>query len=90
MAPFMLLPTMCVEFVIAVESLPTKATLRMPFESTLIDRTRIVIAKLLMPPQLLLCEKLVLVCEDFFIPCAQITHGLLMLASNMTMKIGPA
>jgi hypothetical protein len=50
MATFVLFSTMRVKFVVAIEALSTEATFGMTFESTLIDRTGIIIAKLFMPP----------------------------------------
>jgi hypothetical protein len=50
MAALVLVATMCVQFIIAIESFSTEATFRMTVESTLIDCSRIVVAKLLMLP----------------------------------------
>jgi hypothetical protein len=61
---------MRVQFVIAVESLTAKSTFRMALEARLIYGARIVIAKFLMFPQLVLREKLVLVSEDLFVASA--------------------
>ena len=68
MASLMSLSTVCVELVIAVEPLSAEPALRVPFESRLIDRTRIVISVLLMSPQLPEREQLVFMCEDLLVP----------------------
>lgn len=49
-------PAMCIELVIAVEALSAKPTLRMAFKSTLVNRSRVVVAELLMFVQLSRCE----------------------------------
>ena len=86
----MLVPTMCIELVVTVEPLPTKAAFRVTFEAALIHGSRIVISKLLMLAELLLGEKLMLMSEHFLVPGAKITHDLLMNLFNMTVKIRPS
>jgi hypothetical protein len=60
------------------------------FETTLIDGARVIIAELLVLAQFLLCEELMLVRKDFFVPCAQITHHLLMHTPHMAMQVRPS
>ena len=90
MASLMSIATMCIEFVISVESLPAESALGMTFKPTLIHSSRNVVAILLMLPQLLLREYLVLVDKHLFVSSAQIAHHLVMYALHMTMEIRPA
>lgn len=73
MATLMLISTVGVELIIAVETLAAKATLWVPFETALINGTGLVITILLVPPQLCMSEQSVLVCEDLLVPCTEIT-----------------
>jgi hypothetical protein len=50
MASLVLVSTVSVELVVAVESLPTESTLGVALEAALIDRTRFMIAMLLVFP----------------------------------------
>lgn len=90
MAFFVIVPTMRVEFVVAVESGPTESTIWMTPESTLVHRPWIIIAEPFMFPEFLHGEKVVFVGKDLFIPCAQITHDLMMDSLDMPMKIRPS
>jgi hypothetical protein len=47
MAPFMLVSTVGIQFIVAVKTLPTEAALRMALEAALVHSTRVVIAELL-------------------------------------------
>jgi hypothetical protein len=69
---FVLVSTMCIQFVVSIEALSTKPAFRVSLETALVDRTGIVITKLLMLLQVGPCEKLVFVGEDFLISCAEI------------------
>ena len=69
-APLVLVSAMCVQLVIAVESLPTKPALRMAPEAALVDGPRIVVSKLLMLFEFTKSEEFVLMCEDLLISCA--------------------
>jgi hypothetical protein len=73
MAPFVLVATVCIQLVVSVEALTTEAAFGVPFEAALIDRTGVIVAELLMLPELRVCEKLVFVGEDFLVPCTEIT-----------------
>jgi hypothetical protein len=90
MTSLMVVSAMCVQLIITVETLPAEATLRMPLETTLIDRAGIVVSKLLVLAQILLCKELMLVCKDLLVPGAQVTHNLLMNTSHMSMQVGPS
>ena len=46
----MLVPAVGVKFIISVETLSAEATFRMTLEPTLIDRSWIIVAELLVPP----------------------------------------
>lgn len=72
----MFVPTMDVQFVVSIESLPTETAFRMSLEPALVDSARVIISKLLMLAQLLWGEKLMLMGEDFLISCAQIAQDL--------------
>jgi hypothetical protein len=78
-----LVPTMRVKLVVSVKSLATEATFRVSLEAALIDRSGVIVAKLLMLPQLGIGEQLVLVGEDFLVSGAEITR-MYQLASNDT------
>lgn len=90
MTSFMFLPTMDVEFIIAIETLSTKATFRVPLESALIDSSRVVVAELFMFSQLGYCEQLMLVGKDLLVPGTQVAHSLVMSTFDMTVEIRPA
>jgi hypothetical protein len=72
-ASFVLISTVSVEFVIAIESLPTESTLWVALEAALVDSTRFVIAMLLVFPQIGHCEEGVLVSEHLFVACTKVT-----------------
>lgn len=74
-AAFVLVSAVCVQLVVAVKSLSTKATFWVPLESTLVDGAWVIIAKLLVLPQLGECEELVFVSKDFFVSCAEVAAG---------------
>lgn len=78
MALFMLISAMGVQLIIAVESLPAKATLRMALETALIHGSRVVIAIFFMLAKFRYCEQLMFMGEDFLVPRAQITHNFVM------------
>lgn len=76
MASLMLVPAVCVELVVAVESLPTEAALGMALEAALVDGSRVVVAKFFVLVQLGWREQLMLVREDLFIPSAEVAGGM--------------
>jgi len=65
------LSTVVVEFIAAVEPLPTEPTLWMPLEATLISGAWHIIALSLMLLQLLMSEEGMLMCKNFLIPSTQ-------------------
>lgn len=81
---------MCIELVIAIESLSTESTFWMTLETALIDSPGVIVPKLFMLSEFLLCEKLVLVGKDLLIPGAEIAHDLVMDIPNMPMQVRPA
>lgn len=90
MASLVLLSAVRVELVVAIESPPTEAALRMALEPALIDRAGVIVTELLVFPQLILREELMLVREDLLVPRAQVAHYPLMRAPNMAMQVRPA
>ena len=90
MASFVLVSAMSIELVIAIKSRPTETTFRMTLEAALIYRTRIVVSKTLMFPQLLRCEQLMLMREDLLVPRAEVTHDFVMDIFDMVMEMWPA
>lgn len=105
MASFVLVAAMCVELIITVEPLPAETTFWMSFETALVYRTWVVVAKLFMLAQFSWRKEFMLVSEDFLIPRAQITkwlarhpyklqracspHDLLVDALDVSMQIRP-
>lgn len=90
-ASFVLVSTMSVQLVIAIESLPTETTLGVALEAALVDGTRFVVTMLLVFSQLSHCEESVLVSEHLFVPCtkvaimshrAQVSHLVLIIVFN--------
>jgi hypothetical protein len=61
---------MCIQLIVTVEVPFAKATKRMTPEATLIDGSWFVIASLLMPFQLFLCEQFMFMSKDFLVPRA--------------------
>lgn len=76
------------QFVVSVESLFAKFAIWMSLEPSLL-RSAICFCPLVLP-QLLRGEELVLVRKDFLVPCAQVTHDLLMFRPNVAVEIRPA
>jgi hypothetical protein len=56
MAAFMLLTAMGVQLVVTIEALSAETTLRMPFETALVDGTGLVITILFVLSQLRVCK----------------------------------
>lgn len=56
MAAFVLVPAMRVEFVVSVEALPAETAFGVPLEAALIDGAGVVVAELLVLPELFLGE----------------------------------
>jgi hypothetical protein len=71
-AAFMLVPAVCVQFVVSIEAFSAESTLWVSLESTLIDRARVVVPELLMLAQFRECEKFVFVRKDFFVSRAKV------------------
>lgn len=74
MATLVLLSTMCVQLVVAVEALATEAALRVALETTLINSARVVVAELLVLSKLGKGEELVFVGENLLIPRTQVAR----------------
>ena len=72
MAAFVLVATVRVQLIVAVEALSTEAAFWMTLEAALIDGTRVVVAELLVPAKLVGGEELVLVSEDLFVAGAEV------------------
>lgn len=86
----MLVSTMHVEFIIAVEALTAEAAFGMTFESTLVYSSRIIVAKLFVFLQLGYGKQLMLVGEDFLIPGTEIAHDLVVGSLDVAMEVRPA
>jgi hypothetical protein len=85
-----LLSAVGVEFVVAVEALLAEAAQRMAPEAALVGGAGLVVALFLVPPQLFLCEKLMLVGKDLLISRTQVAHNLLVYGAYMAMEVWPA
>jgi hypothetical protein len=66
-ATFVLVSAMGVEFVVSIEALSAEAALWVSLETALIDSAGVIVAKLLVFPQLRICEQFVFMGEDFLI-----------------------
>ena len=71
-ATFVFVPAMCIKLIVSIEAFPAEATFRMTLEPALVDRTGVVVAKLLMFPKLREREELMFVSENFLISCTKI------------------
>jgi len=90
MTPLMLIPTMCIELVIAVETLSTEATLGMTLESTLIDGARVIVTEFLVLAKFADSEELMLMGEDLLVPRTEVAQNLVVHALDMAMQVWPA
>lgn len=90
MAPLMLIPTMRIELVVAVEALSTEATLGMTLESALIDRPRIIVTELFVLAKFTDSEELMLMGENLLVSRTKVAHDLVVHALDMSMQIWPA
>lgn len=70
--PLVLVSAVGVELVVSVEALSAETTLGMSLEPALVNGARVVVAKLLVLPQICRREELVLVREDLFVACAEV------------------
>lgn len=73
MATLVLISTVCVEFIIAVETLAAEAAFWVSFETALVNGTWLIVAVLLVLSQLCMGEQSVLVGEDLLVSCTEIT-----------------
>ena len=71
-AAFVLVTTMRVQLVVAIETFSTKATFRVSLEPTLVNGAWVVVTEFLVLSQLRKCEEIVFVSKDFFISCTKI------------------
>ncbi len=90
MTSLMLIPAMSVKLIVTVESLPTKATFRMTFETALVNGSWIIVAELLMLAKLLLSEEFMLVGEYLLVPSAEVAHYLVVYTFDMAVQVWPA
>lgn len=67
MAFFMLVSAVGEQLVVAVESLPAKATFRMSLESALVNSAGVVVAKLFVPAQILRSIKIMFMRKNFLV-----------------------
>lgn len=86
----MIVPAVRIQLIIAVKSLFTESTLRMTLETALIHSSRIIVTISLMIAELCHCEELMLMCENFLVSCAQITHNSAMDSLDMAVKVRPS
>lgn len=77
--------TMCVELVVTIEALSAETALGVALETGLVYCTGVVVAVLLMLAKLGRGKKLMLVGEDLLVAGAQIAHGLVMDALDVSM-----
>jgi hypothetical protein len=63
----------CVQFIVSVKALSAKSTLWVSLEAALVNRTWVIVAKLLVFLQFRVCKELVFVREDLLIPRTKIT-----------------
>ena len=90
MTLLMLVSAVGVQLVSAVEPLSTETTLRMSFEATLVNSTRIIITEFFMLSKLLYGKQIMLVCKDLFVPRAEITEYFVMHVFNVSMQVRPS
>lgn len=90
MTSLVLVPTMRIELIVAVEAQSTEAALWMPLEPALIDSPWIIVSEFLVFPELTDREEFVLMGEDLLIPGTEVTHDLVVNALDMSMQIWPA
>lgn len=88
--PLVLHATMLVQLIVIVEALPAESTQRMTLEARLIRRAGLVVAASHVFLEFLVREELVLVCEDSFVPRAQVAHALLVGTLDVSVQIRPA
>ena len=69
-AAFVLITAVGVELIVTVESLTTETTLGVTSETTLVNGSRFVVARLLVLAQLRCSKELMLVCKDLFVASA--------------------
>jgi len=89
-ALFMLFSAMNKEFIVTVESLSAETALWMPLKACGVCLSRLCVTELLMPAQLLFVEQGVLMCENLFVPGAEVAHLLVMQGSDVSVQVRPA
>jgi hypothetical protein len=82
-APLMLLSAVGEQLVVPVKPLLAETTLRVTLEAALINSPWVVVAKPFVLPELLRSEQLMLVCEYFLVPRAEITSNLVLALDRM-------
>ncbi len=86
----MFCPTVFIQLVVVVKTLAAEATERMASETCLVQRSWLVVAVAHVFLQLLICEELVLVGEDFLVTRAEVTHLLMVNGAHMSVEVWPA
>lgn len=66
-ATLVLVSAMCVQLIVSIEALATETTFWMSLKPALIDSARVIVAELLVLPELSKGEELVLMREDFLV-----------------------
>jgi len=88
--PLVLVAAVLVQFIVVVEARAAEGAKRMAPEACLIDRTWPVVSIPHVLLQLLIREKVVFVSEYLLASGAQVAHLLVVGASDVAMKVGPA
>lgn len=88
-AALVLVPTMLVQLVAVVETLPAEGTEGVAFEARLVNCSGAIVAVAHVPLELLFRKELMLVCEDLLVAGTEIAHLLVMNATDMAVEIGP-
>ena len=68
----------------------TETTFRMTLETRLVLGTRDIVSMLLVPTQILNCEKIVFVGKDLLVAGAEITHLLVVDTLDVAVQVWPA
>jgi hypothetical protein len=89
MTLLMAISTVHKELIVAIKSLLAECTLGMPFESSLVDSSRIVVAEFFVLLKVLLRKQLMLVGENLFMTRAEVAHPFLVRAPDMPVQVGP-
>lgn len=88
-APLVLAPAVLVKFIAVVEALTAKVAKRVSLETGLVHGTRLVVTFAHVLAEFLIREHLMLVCENLFVPGAEVAHLLVMHGADVAMQVWP-